>query len=134
MYAFNKTIFIYPFNVVITDIKQSPSPVLTTPSNQQQQQQPQQQGNHMSGQMNGNVTALLSANSGISGLPSTGSEHSSLSSPVNLASVSHYRSPSPPKAVPVKMESDASPYGHGPSPVSMSHDTTNLSAVPVGAN
>lgn len=81
-----------------------------------------------------NVTALLGPTSGVTPMTSVSSEHSSLSSPVNLAAVTHYSSPSPPKAVPVKMESDLHLHGHVSVGGIPHPDTSGLSTVTVGAN
>ncbi|XP_033726906.1 transcription factor GATA-4-like isoform X3 [Pecten maximus] len=100
------------------------------------------QGGHVTGSGNGtpsmngtNVTALLGPTSGVTPLTAVGSEHSSLSSPVNLAAVTHYSSPSPPKAVPVKMESELHGHGGHVSVGGIPHsDNSSLSTVAVGAN
>ncbi|XP_069107114.1 transcription factor GATA-4-like isoform X2 [Argopecten irradians] len=100
------------------------------------------QGGHHTGTGNGtpsmngtNVTALLGPTSGVTPLTAVGSEHSSLSSPVNLAAVTHYSSPSPPKAVPVKIESDLHGHSGHVSVGGIPHsDNSSLNTVAVGAN
>ncbi|XP_062578254.1 transcription factor GATA-4-like [Saccostrea cucullata] len=78
-----------------------------------------------------NSSNVMSHNSSMTTLTSVGVDHESgLGSPVNLASVPHYSSPSPPKAVLVKTESD-SLHGHGGP---LHSEPGSLSAVTVGAN
>ncbi|KAK3088472.1 hypothetical protein FSP39_019624 [Pinctada imbricata] len=80
--------------------------------------------------MNGSVSNIMGHNSSMTSLTSPGSEHeTSLASPVNLASVPHYSSPSPPRAVPVKLENDTM-RGHG----GTMHSDGSMNAVTVGAN
>lgn len=88
------------------------------------------QNNALTSSMNG-PTGVMGHNSSMTTLTSVGGDHDrGLGSPVNLASVSHYSSPSPPKAVPVKIESD-SLHGHGGT---LHSESGSLSAVTVGAN
>jgi len=108
-----------------SDIKPSHSPTLTNNHSGNQGNRDIGVGHNINGN---HVTALL--NSGVTSLNSVGSEHSSLASPVNLAAVSNYTSPSPPKAVPVKIENDGL-RGHG---LSNSDATGHMNAVTVGAN
>lgn len=78
-----------------------------------------------------NSSSVMGHNSSMTTLTSVGADHETgLGSPVNLASVPHYSSPSPPKAVPVKIEND-SLHGHGGP---LHSDSGSLSAVTVGAN
>ncbi|XP_055997023.1 transcription factor GATA-4-like isoform X4 [Ostrea edulis] len=78
-----------------------------------------------------NSSSVMGHNSSMTTLTSVGADHESgLGSPVNLASVPHYSSPSPPKAVPVKIEND-SLHGHGGP---LHSDSGSLSTVTVGAN
>ncbi|XP_034333093.2 transcription factor GATA-4 isoform X3 [Magallana gigas] len=88
------------------------------------------QNNALTSSMNG-PTGVMGHNSSMTTLTSVGGDHDrGLGSPVNLAAVSHYSSPSPPKAVPVKIESD-SLHGHGGT---LHSESGSLSAVTVGAN
>ncbi|XP_061173735.1 transcription factor GATA-4-like isoform X2 [Saccostrea echinata] len=92
--------------------------------------------NNSSNQNNALASSINSSNvmghtSSMTTLTSVGVDHESgLGSPVNLASVPHYSSPSPPKAVLVKTESD-SLHGHGGP---LHSESGSLSAVTVGAN
>lgn len=88
------------------------------------------QNNALTSSMNG-PTGVMGHNSSMTTLTSVGGDHDrGLGSPVNLAAVSHYSSPSPPKAVPVKIESD-SLHGHAGT---LHSESGSLSAVTVGAN
>lgn len=76
--------------------------------------------------MNGNTIEMLAHNNPITSLSS---DHTSgLSSPLNNV---HYPSPSPPRAVPVKIEHDVM-ESHGQT--YHSESPSGLSAVTVGAN
>lgn len=87
------------------------------------------QNNALTSSING--PGVMGHNSSMTTLTSVGGDHErGLGSPVNLAAVSHYSSPSPPKAVPVKIESD-SLHGHGGT---LHSESGSLSAVTVGAN
>lgn len=87
------------------------------------------QNNALASSING--SSVMGHGSSMTTLTSVGADHENgLGSPVNLASVSHYSSPSPPKAVPVKIESD-SLHGHGGP---LHSESGSLSAVTVGAN
>ena len=86
--------------------------------------------------MNGSVSNIMGHTTSLTPLTSSGSEHeTSLASPVNLAAVPHYSSPSPPRAVHVKMENDAmrgdAMRGHEGT---LHSDGSNMNAVTVGAN